>query len=64
MNKTNVIRLLEASKIPHDIKPYEVNEDDLSGISVAQKIGVNEDIVFKTLVIEGDRSGIFVLCSG
>lgn len=62
MNKTNVIRLLEASKIPHDIKPYEINEDDLSGTSVAQKIGVNEDIVFKTLVIEGDRSGIFVFC--
>ena len=62
MNKTNVIRLLEANKIPHDIKTYIVDEDDLSGISVAQKIGVDEDIVFKTLVIEGDRSGIIIFC--
>ena len=62
MNKTNVIRLLEANKIPHDIKTYEVNEDDLSGISVAQKIGAAEEIVFKTLVAEGDKTGIIVFC--
>ena len=35
MNKTNVIRLLGANKIPHEIKTYKVNEDDLSGTSVA-----------------------------
>jgi len=62
MNKTNVIRLLEASKIPHVIKTYEVNEDDLSGTLVAQKIGVNEEIVFKTLIAEGDKTGINVFC--
>ena len=62
MNKTNVIRLLEANKIPHYIKTYEVNEDDLSGTSVAQKIGVDEEIVFKTLVAKGDKSGIIVFC--
>ena len=47
MNKTIVIRLLEANKIPHDIKTYIVDEDDLSGISVAHKIGAEEEIVFK-----------------
>ena len=62
MNKTNVIRLLEANKIPHDIKTYDVDEDDLSGTSVAQKIGVDEEIVFKTLVAEGDKTGIIVFC--
>jgi Cys-tRNA(Pro)/Cys-tRNA(Cys) deacylase len=62
MNKTNVIRLLEANKIPHDIKTYIVDEDDLSGTSVAQKIEVVEEIVFKTLVAEGDKTGIIVFC--
>ena len=62
MNKTNVIRLLKANKIPHDIKTYEVNEDDLSGTSVAHKIGAAEEIVFKTLVAEGDKTGIIVFC--
>ena len=62
MNKTNVIRLLEANKILHDIKAYDVNEDDLSGTSVAQKIGAGEEIVFKTLVAEGDKTGTIVFC--
>ena len=62
MNKTNVIRLLEANKIPHDIKTYEVNEDDLSGTSVAHKIGASEEIVFKTLAAQGDKTGIIVFC--
>lgn len=62
MNKTNVIRLLEANKIPHDVKTYIVDEDDLSGTSVAQKINVNEQMVFKTLVAEGDKTGILVFC--
>jgi Cys-tRNA(Pro)/Cys-tRNA(Cys) deacylase len=62
MNKTNVIRLLEANKIPHDVKTYIVDEDDLSGTSVAQKINVDEEMVFKTLVAEGDKTGIIVFC--
>lgn len=62
MNKTNVIRLLEANKIPHDVKIYIVDEDDLSGTSVAHKINVDEQMVFKTLVAEGDKTGILVFC--
>ncbi len=62
MNKTNVIRILESHGIPHDIKTYEIDEDDLSGTTVANKIGVNEEIVFKTLVAEGDKSGFLVFC--
>lgn len=62
MNKTNVIRILESHGIPHDIKTYEVDETDLSGTTVANKIGVNEEIVFKTLVAEGDKSGFLVFC--
>jgi len=62
MSKTNVIRLLEASKIRHDIKMYDVDENDLSGTTVAHKINVDEKIVFKTLVAYGDKTGFLVFC--
>ncbi len=62
MNKTNVIRLIETNKIPHEIKTYEVDENDLSGITVAQKIGIDQETVFKTLIAEGDKTGYLVFC--
>jgi len=39
--KTNAVRLLEATNIIHSIVTYEVDENDLSGITVASKIGVD-----------------------
>ncbi len=62
MSKTNVIRILEANKIPHSTHNYEVNEDDLSGLTVANKIGADPDSVFKTLVAKGDKNGINIFC--
>jgi Cys-tRNA(Pro)/Cys-tRNA(Cys) deacylase len=60
--KTNAIRLLEAGNIFHLTVTYEVNENDLSGITVANKIGVEPERVFKTLVTRGERTGINVFC--
>jgi Cys-tRNA(Pro)/Cys-tRNA(Cys) deacylase len=62
VQKTNAIRLLEASKISHSTLTYEVDENDLSGITVANKIGVEPEKVFKTLVTRGDKTGINVFC--
>ncbi len=39
---------------------YEVDDSDLSAIAVADKLDQNVDQVFKTLVLRGDKSGIFV----
>jgi Cys-tRNA(Pro)/Cys-tRNA(Cys) deacylase len=61
MSKTNAIRILEANKIPHTTHIYEVDED-LTGITVANKIGADPDSVFKTLVAVGDNNSIFVFC--
>lgn len=61
-HKTNAVRILEANNIPHTIVTYEVNETDLSGITVANKIGIDAERVFKTLVTRGDKSGINVFC--
>ena len=61
MSKTNAIRILEINKIPHTIHNYEVDED-LSGITVANKIGADTDSVFKTLVAIGDKNKYNVFC--
>lgn len=58
--KTNAARLLEAAGIKFELIPYEYSEDDLSAQSVAAELGEDIDRVFKTLVLRGDRNGIFV----
>jgi len=60
--KTNAVRLLEANNIIHSTVTYEVDESDLSGITVANKIGVEPERVFKTLVTRGEKTGINVFC--
>ena len=60
--KTNAVRLLESNSIIHSTVTYEVNESDLSGITVANKIGVEPERVFKTLVTRGEKTGINVFC--
>lgn len=62
MNKTNVMRLLEAAKIPYDLLEYEVEENDLSGESTARKTGRDASQVFKTLVFSGEKNGFGVCC--
>ena len=62
MNKTNAVRILESQKIPHKTFTYEVDENDLSGNSVAHKINVNEELVFKTLVTRNDKNEIYIFC--
>lgn len=60
MIKTNVTRLLTASKIPFEAKEYEVDENDLSGVHAAEMMGVDCDTVYKTLVLHGEKHGYFV----
>ena len=60
MDKTNVARLLDAAGIEYELIPYEYTEDDLSAQHVAATLGEDIDLVFKTLVLRGDRNGLFV----
>lgn len=62
MNKTNAMRRLDAAKIPYTVKAYVVDENDLSGIHIAEQIGLPFAQVFKTLVAKGDKTGIVVFC--
>ncbi len=56
--KTNAVRLLDQLKIRYELREYEVDPDDLAAETVAAKIGLPAEQVFKTLVARGDRNGI------
>jgi Cys-tRNA(Pro)/Cys-tRNA(Cys) deacylase len=51
--KTNGARFLENLGIPFELREYEVDPDDLSAITVAKKIGMPAEQVFKTLLTTG-----------
>ncbi len=56
--KTNAARLLDQMGIHYELREYEVDPDDLAAGTVAAKIGLPPEQVFKTLVARGDRNGV------
>ena len=62
MTKTNVMRLLDAAKIPYRAAEYAFDENDLNGMHAAEGIGMPPEQIFKTLVARGERSGFVVFC--
>lgn len=58
--KTNAMRILDFKNINYEIITYESNDGKIDGISVANKIGVDEDKVFKTLVAQGTSKKLYV----
>ncbi|MBE6539050.1 MAG: Cys-tRNA(Pro) deacylase [Ruminococcaceae bacterium] len=60
--KTNAMRILDAAKIEYEIKEYVPDENDLSGVHIAEQIGLRSEMVFKTLVAHGDKTGYIVFC--
>jgi Cys-tRNA(Pro)/Cys-tRNA(Cys) deacylase len=56
--KTNAVRFLDSLGISYEIKEYEVDPDDLAAESVARKVGLPAEQVFKTLVARGDKHGV------
>lgn len=58
--KTNAARLLDKAGIDYGLVPYEVDESNLAADHVAEELGEDINCVFKTLVLNGERSGHFV----
>ena len=58
--KTNATRILERLGIAFEVREYVVDLEDLSAEKVARDIGMPPEQVFKTLVVRGDRSGVFL----
>ena len=62
MSKTNAVRMLEQAGIPVRVLEYPVDENDLSGLHVADALGIEPERLFKTLVLRGGSGGHFVCC--
>ena len=56
--KTNAARLLDSLGVRYELREYEVDPDALDAETVAAKIGLPAEQVFKTLVARGDRNGV------
>ncbi len=58
VTKTNAARLLDQLNISYELRSYDVDPKDLAAESVAAKVGLPPEQVFKTLVVRGDKTGI------
>src|SRR5437763_4362215 len=58
MTKTNAVRLLDRLGVRYELREYEVDPEDLAAESVARKVGMPPEQVFKTLVARGDKHGV------
>lgn len=62
MQKTNAMRRLDAAGITYETLTYTVDENDLSGIHIAEQLQFPKERMFKTLVARGDKTGPLVFC--
>lgn len=62
MTKTNVMRLLDTAGTAYTAGEYEVDEEDLSGSHAADRMGIDHDTMYKTLVLTNDKNRYFVCC--
>lgn len=60
IEKTNAARLLDKAYIAYELIPYTVDEANLAADHVAEELGEDIEQVFKTLVLRGDKNGLFV----
>lgn len=60
VNKTNAARLLDKAGIDYELIPYTVDEENLAATHIAEQLNEDINVVFKTLVLKGDRTGFFV----
>jgi len=56
--KTNAVRVLDGLGVKYELRSYEVDPDDLTAETVARKVGLPAEQVFKTLVAKGDKKGV------
>ena len=56
--KTNAVRLLDRLGVRYELREYEVDPEDLAAETVARKVGLPPEEVFKTLVARGDKHGV------
>lgn len=60
IQKTNAMRILDKEKIKYEIKEYDTSDGKIDGISVATKVGKNENEIFKTIITVGNSKEVYV----
>ena len=60
INKTNAARLLDKANIKYELIPYVVDENNLAANHIASQLNENIKQVFKTLILQGDKTKFFV----
>lgn len=53
--KTNACRLLDQAKVAYETTHYDVHDEHNDGVSVAAKLGVSPEEIYKTLVMKSDQ---------
>ncbi|MDR3164460.1 MAG: Cys-tRNA(Pro) deacylase [Synergistaceae bacterium] len=62
LRKTNAARILDKMGIPYELIGFEADERDLSAERAARDVGMPYDVVYKTLVLRGDETGVLEAC--
>lgn len=60
VSKTNAMRILDSKKVNYQTFTYDTNDGKIDGVTVAQKIGKDPEMVFKTLVSISANKSIHV----
>lgn len=60
MDKTNALRILDKLNITYEVRTYDVSDGHIDGESVANKCGIDPDMVYKTLVTVGSDRNYYV----
>ena len=58
--KTNVLRHLDALKIPYETREYPVEDGQFDGKLIAAKVDLPAEMIYKTLVLTGDKQSHLV----
>jgi Cys-tRNA(Pro)/Cys-tRNA(Cys) deacylase len=62
IKKTNAARRLDELGVPYELLHFDVSEDDLSAERAAADVGLPFELVYKTLVLRGDKTGVMEAC--
>ena len=58
--RTNAMRILDGQKIKYNVYTYDSSDGKIDGVSVAEKVGQDPRMVYKTLVAQGSSKNLYV----
>lgn len=60
--RTNAVRILESRRVPHQVRAFAVDPENLDARTAARALGLEEERVFKTLVARDEQGRVWVFC--